>query len=85
LVDYNYPTKEITLLIYLEAIALSITLLYVTLTVFNIYIYIPHQKDFTLYDIEHIIQQLLNTFIIVFDFNSHSELGVRRRLILMVK
>lgn len=71
LVNHNFPTEEITLHTDLEAIALSITLSHITLTLCNIYI--PNQKDFTLHDIEHIIQQLPNTFIFVGDFNSHSE------------
>lgn len=71
LVNHNFPTEEITLHTDLEAIALSITLPHITVTLCNIYI--PNQKDFTLYDIEHIILQLPNTFVIVGDFNSHSE------------
>ena len=71
MVNHNYPSEEITLHTDLEAIAVSITLPHVTLTLCNIYI--PNQKEFTLYDIEHIIQQLPNTFIMVGDFNSHSQ------------
>lgn len=71
LVNNNFPSEEITIHTDLEAIVISVTLPHITLTLCNIYI--PNQKDFNLNDIEHIIKQLPNNFIILGDFNSHSK------------
>lgn len=71
MIDQSYPTKEVILQTNLEAMAIIITLPHTSITVCNVYI--PNQKEFTLPDIEHIVQQLPNPYIIVGDFNSHSK------------
>lgn len=55
----------------LEALAVTVTLPQTKLTVCNIYL--PNHRDFSLPNIEKIIQQLPNSSILVGDFNSHSE------------
>lgn len=72
MINHNYTSKGIILHTDLEAIAVYVTLSHISITIYNIYI--PNQKEFNLQDIERIIQQLPNPFIIVGDFNSHSEI-----------
>jgi len=71
LINQSYPCEEIILNTDIEAIAVTITLPHTNITICNVYI--PNQKEFTLSDIEHIVHLLPNPYIIVGDFNSHSE------------
>lgn len=66
----DYPTSQIQLKSNLEAIAITIQL-ESNITICNLYI--PNQKPFSSLDIENIIQQLPHPFLLVGDFNSHSE------------
>jgi hypothetical protein len=71
MINQTYPCEEINLNTDIDAIAVTITLPHINITICNMYI--PNQKEFTLSDIEHIIHLFPNPFIIVGDFNSHSE------------
>jgi len=69
MINQDFPTVEFPLITDFEAIAVSVNLPHIKLTIRNIYI--PNNKDFSLDDIERIIKQLPNS--LVGDFNSHSE------------
>jgi len=71
MINKDFPSVELPLITDFEAIAVSVNLPHTKLTICNIYI--PNNRDFCLEDIERIIKQLPNSFIIVGDFNSHSE------------
>lgn len=71
MINQDFPNVEYSLNTDLEAIVVLVTLPNTKLTICNIYM--PNSRDFSLQDIEHIIQQLPFSFILVGDFNSHSE------------
>lgn len=66
----DYPTALVPLQTTLEAIAITIQL-ESNITICNLYI--PNQKPFSSSDIENLIQRLPHPFLLVGDFNSHSE------------
>jgi hypothetical protein len=70
MINQDFPSVELPSVTDFEALAVSVHLPYTKLTKCNIYI--PN-RDFSLDDIERIIQQLPNSFILVSDFNSHNE------------
>jgi hypothetical protein len=71
MINQDFTSVELPLVTDFETIAVSVHLPRTKLTICNIYI--PNNRDFSLDDIERIIQQLPNSFILVGDFNSHSE------------
>lgn len=71
IINQSYPAKKISLNTYFEAIAVTITFPHIIITVCNVYI--PNHKEFTLSDVQNIVQHLPRPYIIVGDFNSHSE------------
>lgn len=70
LIHTDYPCEQITIHSYLEVIAVQITL-ESKITICNIYI--PNQTSFITSDIDNIIKQLPKPYILLGDFNSHSE------------
>jgi len=71
MMNQDFPSVEFPMITDFEAIAVSVNMPHIKLTICNIYI--PNNRDFSLDDIERIIKQLPNSFILVGDFNSHSE------------
>lgn len=71
LVSQEYPSEEKNISSDLEVVAVSIILPHNKITICNLYL--PNQKNFSLTDIVNIIHQLHQPFILVGDFNSHSQ------------
>lgn len=65
MINQNVPNIELPLHTDLEALAVTVTLPHTKITVCNIYL--PNHRDFSPLDIEKIIQQLPNPFILVGD------------------
>ena len=70
LIHIDYPCEQIPIHSNLEVIAVQITL-ESKISICNIYI--PNQTSFNTFDIDNIIKQLPKPFILLGDFNSHSE------------
>jgi len=70
LIHTDYPSEQIPIHSNLEVIAVQITL-EAKISICNIYI--PNQTPFNSSDIDNIIKQLPKPFILLGDFNSHSE------------
>jgi len=70
LIHIDYPCEQIPIYSNLEVIAVQITL-ESKISICNIYI--PNQTSFNTSDIDNIIKQLPKLFILLGDFNSHSE------------
>jgi endonuclease/exonuclease/phosphatase family metal-dependent hydrolase len=66
----DYPSEQIPIQSKLEVIAVQITL---EAKISICSIYIPNQTPFNSSDIDNIIKQLPKPFILLGDFNSHSE------------
>lgn len=70
LIHIDYPCEKIPIYSYLEVIAVQITL-ESKIAICNIFI--PNQTSFNTSDIDSVINQLPKPYILLGDFNSHSE------------
>jgi exonuclease III len=71
-IELSIPSKETPIINNLEAVAATFLTHHTITTLCNICI--PNQTDLLLEDIDNIIKQLPSPFIIIGDFNCHTEL-----------